>query len=249
MAKTFPPVGQNQNWRDYYRAVRSAILIPLLQRTQARIEQAERDYLRIRQAIRDIPSDPRMRGLAGAAATAQFYRIKRQHTAEFERSMRTYFGVRYRVTDTPAVQAAMRKFVEQNVRLIVTIPSRLHDPMIRELTKLIESEAAFDEARLSQVVRRQFGSTGYNLRRIVRDQTSKAVGNLNEVRQTDAGIKRYIWSTSEDGAVRSNHRALNGRTFEWGKPPSGGGTRSGERGHPGSGIQCRCVALAIVPGT
>lgn len=50
----------------------------------------------------------------------------------------------------------------------------------------------------------------------------------------------YRWITERDGKVRDHHRALDGQIFQWTTPPLGGGTRSGDYGHPGSGINCRC---------
>ena len=242
MAFVAPPVGVTvaKKWHHYHNALGRSILYPLIISTRQRIDAAGRDYVRIRDAIRDIPNDPRMAGLTANAARIQFQRIKKEHTDEYERVMRRYFGVRYRVTDTPQISAMLDRYIDANVRLIKTIPARLHDPLIRELTTLINNGSAFDEQKLSQILRQQFNSSGYNLRRITRDQTSKAVGNLNHIRQTDAGIREYVWSTSEDERVRPTHVMLNGKIYSW------DGTPQPPEGHPGHPIQCRCVARAII---
>lgn len=75
---------------------------------------------------------------------------------------------------------------------------------------------------------------------IARDQTLKLNGAINEIRQTDAGIDQYTWSTSLDERVREEHAALEGRVFSWDDPP--------EVGHPGEDFQCRCIALPVIPG-
>ncbi len=73
---------------------------------------------------------------------------------------------------------------------------------------------------------------------IARDQTTKLNGALNEIRQTEAGVTSYTWSTSLDERVRDEHSEREGEVFDWDSPP--------EDGHPGEPIQCRCVAIPVV---
>jgi len=75
---------------------------------------------------------------------------------------------------------------------------------------------------------------------IARDQTLKLNGALTEIRQTNAGIASYVWSTSLDERVREEHAALEGQTFAWSSPP--------EPGHPGQDYQCRCIAVPVIEG-
>ena len=70
---------------------------------------------------------------------------------------------------------------------------------------------------------------------IARDQINKLNGNLIELRQKNAGVKRYIWRTNIDGRERATHNDWNGQTFTWAK-----GSPIGT--HPGDEIQCRCYA-------
>lgn len=74
---------------------------------------------------------------------------------------------------------------------------------------------------------------------IARDQTLKLNGAITQIRQENAGIQEYVWSTSLDERVRSEHRALEGERFSWHSPPS--------VGHPGQDYQCRCVAIPVIP--
>lgn len=73
---------------------------------------------------------------------------------------------------------------------------------------------------------------------IARDQTLKLNGQINEARQTAAGVDKYTWSTSRDERVRESHAELEGEVFDWSSPP--------EVGHPGQDFQCRCVAVPYV---
>lgn len=73
---------------------------------------------------------------------------------------------------------------------------------------------------------------------IARDQASKLNGAMNQFRQEQAGVTHFIWRTVVDGRERASHRARNGKTYAWDKPPSG------ER--PGQQINCRCRASAVI---
>lgn len=73
---------------------------------------------------------------------------------------------------------------------------------------------------------------------IARDQTLKLNGQMTKVRQQNAGVDSYTWSTSLDDRVREEHAALEGQVFRWDNPP--------EPGNPGDDYQCRCVAIAVI---
>lgn len=97
-------------------------------------------------------------------------------------------------------------------------------------------------SRFQQAVR--FGPARAKL--IAVDSTLSLAGELNQVRQKSLGLEMYMWSTSLDERVRSHHASLHGSVHRWDDPPVGGGTRPGERGHPTTGIRCRCVAIPVM---
>lgn len=74
---------------------------------------------------------------------------------------------------------------------------------------------------------------------------------IQEVAQSGGSVF-YTWQTEEDSRVRPHHADLNKTVQTWNNPPRGGGTNSGDVGHPGSGYGCRCVPLPLsseaVPG-
>jgi SPP1 gp7 family putative phage head morphogenesis protein len=91
---------------------------------------------------------------------------------------------------------------------------------------------------------------------IARDQTLKLYGQIQEERQTQAGIEEYVWSTSLDERVRGNpsgiypkshgnHWKLEGKTFRWDDPPVVDPT-TGRKEHPGGDFQCRCAAIPVL---
>ena len=239
MARTLKPITPDKyDWRKYNRTLHQVVLYPLIKELNKRIVRAERDYKSVQKAIKNIKTDPSMAGLTGAAAKTQAAKLLKQHNAEFERTMREHMGIRYRITDNYRVDQLMQKFIKDNVSLVKTIPPRLHAALERDIIKL-QQKGPFDQKALSDTLSKNYNSAGYNLRRLTRDQTSKAVGNLNHIRQTDAGLTEYIWRTSMDERVRSSHRVLRGRRFKWSSPPP--------EGHPGHPIQCFPGSVHINP--
>jgi SPP1 gp7 family putative phage head morphogenesis protein len=66
-------------------------------------------------------------------------------------------------------------------------------------------------------------------------------GLINQLRQQDLGIERYIWRSQDDAKVRDSHADFDDQVFRWDLPPSGG--------HPGQAFNCRCFAEPVVPGS
>ena len=66
-------------------------------------------------------------------------------------------------------------------------------------------------------------------------------GLINQLRQQDLGIERYIWRSRDDAKVRESHAEYDDQVFRWDEPPAGG--------HPGQAHNCRCHAEPIPPGS
>jgi SPP1 gp7 family putative phage head morphogenesis protein len=64
-------------------------------------------------------------------------------------------------------------------------------------------------------------------------------GLINQLRQEDLGIERYIWRSQDDAKVRDSHAEYDDQVFRWDDPPAGG--------HPGEAYHCRCYAEPIAP--
>ncbi|MBY5934863.1 hypothetical protein KUV51_17780 [Tateyamaria omphalii] len=65
-------------------------------------------------------------------------------------------------------------------------------------------------------------------------------GLINQLRQEDLGIERYVWRSQDDVKVRDSHAEYDDQVFRWDHPPAGG--------HPGEAHNCRCYAEPITPG-
>ena len=133
-------------------------------------------------------------------------------------------------------------FVEKNVSLIKSIP----DDYLKKIEQMVRAtvEQGVSTQKLTRDVYDQFDVTRSRAHLIARDQVSKYNGKLTELRQKEAGVREYEWSTAKDERVRPKHAAVDGRRFSWSDPPAVGS--NGERLHPGQDYQCRCTALPVL---
>lgn len=93
-------------------------------------------------------------------------------------------------------------------------------------------------------IKERLGVSESRAKLIARDQTLKYNSSVHTAQAKDAGIAKFRWSTSHDGAVRPMHRALDGEIFAYDDPPIT--NDDGDRNLPGEDYQCRCVALPII---
>lgn len=144
----------------------------------------------------------------------------------------------------------LKQWADENVRRIKTIP---YDT-IGELESLI-----FDSytngvpvRKLQEAIQARYNIAKQHARAIARDQIASLNACVTKAQQTDAGVKKYRWSTSNDQRVRECHKELNGKVFSWDNPPEmwyrsklRGKVMVGRSCHPGEDIGCRCVAIPI----
>ena len=229
-----------------YRTALRAILRGLRAELRERIlseMQAERRittdepgdwHLRLARKARELA------GIATGTVETILAAERGRHDAEWPRRVKSALGVDVAAAlRREGIDRAMAARLAANVALI----QGLADDTAKALA-LIVSEAAVADTAVTTVRKRLTDRLGIADRRaglIARDQMASWSGDLNRIRQQEAGIAEYEWSTSADERVRPLHRALNGRRFRWDRPgPAEGGA------HPGGAVQCRCVALAVV---
>lgn len=92
--------------------------------------------------------------------------------------------------------------------------------------------------QIARELRDATGASKYRAGLIAANEVGNARASAMEGTQRDLGVKRYIWSATNDARTRPEHAARDGKVFEWDKPPSDG--------HPGQPVRCRCVALPKV---
>ena len=74
---------------------------------------------------------------------------------------------------------------------------------------------------------------------IAADQIETHNADLTLSRQTNAGLREFVWESMQDSAVRPKHRIWQSRVFDWATGAPGGI-------YPGDEPRCRCWARAVV---
>lgn len=144
----------------------------------------------------------------------------------------------------------LKQWANENVSRIKTIP---YDTLGELESLIFESYSNGASVRdLQKAIQNKYNVAKQHALMIARDQIASLNAGIAKAQQTDAGVKRYKWSTSKDGRVRDCHKELDGKIFSWDNPPEmwyksklHGKVMTGRRCHPGEDIGCRCVAIPI----
>lgn len=80
---------------------------------------------------------------------------------------------------------------------------------------------------------------------LAKQETSLLVSTYRDSRYQEAGVKKYLWSTSHDSRVRHDHKILDGKVFFFNDPPVTNQS-TGAKNNPGFDFSCRCVAIPIL---
>ena len=227
--------------KAYETAVRGKFLNPFLRDIEAKLERvqslnAAQQVLKDQvDAVSGLPHG----GVPVDTVRQQIALLNGYHRARIQKAFTAALGVDVRpLLSETAVLSFLSQRIDTNVGLIRTIPKRFHDGLASKMRQQF-FDAPFDQNQLMNLVAKEGKSAGYNLRRIIRDQTSKTIGGLTEIRHKQLGIENYEWVTAGDERVRPSHQANGGVVFKWSDPPA-------NTGHPGSDVQCRCVALGVI---
>lgn len=143
-----------------------------------------------------------------------------------------------RETDTGVF---MREMVKEQVELIKSIPKeaaeRVHRLCIEGLENGTRSTEMINEImRTGQVTRNR-------AKLIARTETARTASKFTQIRATQLGSEGYIWRTSKDSDVRSDHKRLEGQYFKWDSPPQ---HNDGHSYHPGCFCNCRCYPEVVL---
>lgn len=145
---------------------------------------------------------------------------------------------------TPAMNQMISRDYSKNLSLYIKDFSKQSITALREV---VEDNALqgyrFD--RLTEMIRHRYGVTANKAKFLARQETSLFMSKYRKARFTEAGVKRYRWSTAHDERVRSSHRHLNGQIFSYDQPPITDNA-TGAHNNPGEDFNCRCVDIPIL---
>lgn len=164
----------------------------------------------------------------------------KRHSEDFMAQAKSKLGIDLKaVIREEDIQPNVDMAVDRNVALI----TNMTEEALNRIQQLVyqNSVGGGSVKDLKDALVKGFNMSGNRAKVIARDQTSKFNSELNKIRQTQAGIDSYDWSTSHDERVRDLHRSLDGKRYKWGEK-----TGAEDGLPPGQPILCRCVALGVV---
>lgn len=153
------------------------------------------------------------------------------------------FSIRFKMT--PAMRDAFAAVRAENVGLIRSIAEQ-HLSKVETLVMQSVSQGR-DLGTLAKALEQNFGVSQRRAAFISRDQNNKATAVMTRTRHVELGITTAKWLHSAGGKhPREPHVRFSGKTYDI------------REGHdfgdglgpvwPGTAINCRCVAVPIVPG-
>lgn len=160
-----------------------------------------------------------------------------RHDSRWIEQINSVIGVDLKaVVTSEQIQPSIDLATRRNVALIKGLTDEVAAKIEVAITDLVSRGASTKEiaAKLTEIG--GFGKKRAQL--IAITEANKFNGELNQIRQTQAGVSRYTWSTVRDKRVRPSHRAREGQVYRWDTPPAGG--------PPGSEPRCRCIARAVL---
>lgn len=152
----------------------------------------------------------------------------------------------FAVRQDARVRNAIKSNIEINYNLIKTIPQEILE---RYQSVILNNVNNLDRQMIMQNIKTIEGISFRRARTIARDQTHKALQNIAQAQAQSAGFEFYIWETSRDERVSKGyggHRQLQGRIYKYSEA-SAVINSYGDKGHPSTRPNCRCVMLPYVP--
>lgn len=225
--------------RAAYRAVTPATVELAQDASAADVLQAAFDKLQRRWLRRFDELAPKMADWFGATSRA---RVDGTMKADLRKGG---FTVKFKMTK--AMRDAYNAVIDENVGLIRSIAEQ-HLTGVR--TSLMQSvQNGRDLEHLTQELEKRTGITKRRAARIARDQNNKATAVMVKTRALELGVTKARWVHSAGGKTPRPDHVKAGRdrlVFDLAK---GHDFHNGEGTvWPGTAINCRCVAVPIVPG-
>lgn len=243
----------NSAERDYYRVLRAIVrelrkytneLLPSIK--PALKQDAESDDI-VQQIIEMMNA-----GLTIAAALREVQRLIGNVDGvvcrNISMSFKSCLAVDVFLHNSALLDMATSEWYALQSQLINSIVSTYTDKLGTIISNAVQRGSLYKDVYAD--VKHLYDITDNRAKFIARNE----IGNLNaittKIRQQEAGIKFYEWSTSLDERVRESHREKEGKLYYWKRNTPGevNGRRINPAPalHPGMDYNCRCVAISII---
>ena len=140
----------------------------------------------------------------------------------------------------PWLEQKVQAFTADNVALIKSIPQRYFTDVEKKIVTSMREGLRWEE--IAKDLDDRFEVAEGHAQLVARDQVGKFMGELNQARQQELGVEKFIWRTAHDNRVRESHQELEGQVCSWDDPPE----VDGEPSIPGEPINCRCQAEPVL---
>ncbi|MDH2092297.1 minor capsid protein [Rhizobium pusense] len=236
----------------YYSALRS-VLNQIATETRESIiplYQAERGQKRAQGALLADADGfwfSRVQMLAVALARNASNTVNRILDLEAQRHTSTFIETARRALGVNLAAVVQQEDLDEHLRIAVARGASLIQGLSADMAKRIElavyenSLAGNSVATLRKRLQKEFSIGDSRAKLIARTETSRFNASLNQMRQEQAGVTSYTWTTSHDERVRERHRQLDGKVYKWGQATGAEGGLP-----PGQPINCRCIARGVV---
>lgn len=159
--------------------------------------------------------------------------VSNAHTFNFKKSINKVYGIS--VSSVLNSDDKIKIFVENKIFENVKLISSVQDKYRKEVEELLRTDG-LDQKKVIATLKKRFNVSHSRAKLIARNESLNVLSGLEEVQQTNVGIKQYKWVTAHDERVRESHVERDGKTFNWGSSDI----------KPGEEINCRCIAEGII---
>lgn len=121
------------------------------------------------------------------------------------------------------------------------------DDEIKKLRDEVEKSvnAGYRAEHLKELIKERYRVSESKAEFLAKQETSLLTSKYTQIRYKDAGINKYIWSTSGDNRVRHDHKQLDGKIISYDDPPIVDKT-TGKKAHAGEDFGCRCIQVPVI---
>lgn len=144
----------------------------------------------------------------------------------------------------------MSASVDQSTTLIRSIPQDYITEVREIIMRTFGSPSGNFESTVKEIDKlldTRFRKYKNKAKNLVLDQTRKAYAGISDQRMREVGVTKYRWKhTGGSVEPRPYHKnVLDGKVFSLDDPPIINPS-TGERGHPGDAINCKCYKIPVI---
>lgn len=242
--------------REYYRVLRALVRAMVkatkeslvLLKSQWNVRHDETESERVINAVKVMLEKAGYK----KAALDELLRIRANADstvkANIARAFRDVLAVDVFISETDTFVKVTDEWFNQQSKLVDSIVGQYTDKLGTIISNGVQRGTMYSE--VAEEIKKLYKTTDSRAKFIARNEISNLNAITTKVRQEDAGIKVYEWSSSEDERVRPEHAFYDGKLFYWNNHKMGelNGVKvyPTPKYHPGMDYNCRCVALPII---